>query len=296
MKCVKWAAASDAGIAGMPDGRRGPPESRVKSACRAIAAVGSGVLERTPAPRFAPVTPEIAMSYFTAESLRFLKGLKRNNKKPWFEAHRAEYEHSIKEPMVELVGEMDVRLSRLAPEMTGDPKRSVFRIYRDVRFSKDKSPYKTHAACWFFHTGASSKVGRESDGGGAGFYFHLEPGASAVGGGCWMPPRPALQRFRKHIAEDPAGWERIVLAPALKKRLGGLSEESMLSRVPRGFDCEHPAGRWLRLQSFTVGRSLTDAQVTSARLTTTLADDFARMLPLVRWLNSTLGFAPAKER
>jgi uncharacterized protein (TIGR02453 family) len=172
----------------------------------------------------------------------------------------------------------------------------VFRIYRDVRFSKDKSPYKTHAACWFFHAGASSKVGREADGGGAGFYFHLEPGASMVAGGCWMPPRPALQRFRARIAADPAAWERIVLAPAFKKRMGSLSEASMLTRVPRGFDSDHPAGRWLRLQSFTVGRSLTDAQVTSSRLTATLADDFARILPLVRWLNSTLGFAPAKER
>jgi len=236
------------------------------------------------------------MSYFTAESLRFLRGLSRNNKKPWFESHRAEYERHVKEPMAELVGEMDVRLSRLAPEMTGDPKRSIFRIHRDVRFSKDKSPYKVHAACWFFHTGASSKVGRESDGGGAGFYFHLEPGASMVGGGCWMPPRPALLRFRARIAEDTPAWERIVLAPALKKRMGGLSEEAMLARVPRGFDCDHPAGRWLRLQSFTIGRSLTDAQVTSGRLTATLADDFARMLPLVRWLNSTLGFEPAKER
>ncbi len=236
------------------------------------------------------------MSYFTAESLRFLRGLARNNRKPWFEAHRADYERTVKVPMAELIGEMDLRLARIAPEMTGDPKRSAFRIHRDVRFSRDKSPYKTHAACWFFHAGASSKVGREADGGGAGFYFHLQPGASLVAAGCWMPPRPALQRFRAAIAADPAGWERVVLAPALRRRTGGLSEEAMLARVPRGYDCDHPAGRWLRFQSFTVSRALTDAQATSARLTATLADDFARMLPLVRWLNSTLGFEPAEER
>jgi uncharacterized protein (TIGR02453 family) len=236
------------------------------------------------------------MSYFTADSLRFLRGLARNNTRPWFEAHRAGYEQHVKEPMAELVGEMDVRLARLAPEMTGDPRRSLFRIHRDVRFSKDKSPYKTNAGCWFFHTGATSKVGREADGGGAGFYFHLQPGASFVAGGCWMPPRPALQRFRARLAADLRGWERIVLAPAFRKRFGSLSEDDMLKRVPRGFECDHPAGRWLRHQSFTVSRALTDAQVTNARLTATLADDFTRMLPLVRWLNSALGFEPAEER
>src|SRR5262249_13849720 len=146
-------------------------------------------------------------SYFTAESLTFLKGLKRNNKKPWFEAHREQYERAIQSPTRALVSEMDLRLSRLAPEMTGDPKRSILRIYRDRRVSKDKSPWSAHDGCCFFHAGASSKVGREADGGGAGFYFHLEPGASMVAGGCWMPPRPALQRFRVRIAEDPAAWE-----------------------------------------------------------------------------------------
>jgi uncharacterized protein (TIGR02453 family) len=198
--------------------------------------------------------------------------------------------------MAELVGEMDVRFGQFAPEIGGDPKRAIFRIYRDVRFSADKSPYKTHAACWFSHVGASPKVGREADGGGAGFYFHLQPGASLVAAGCWMPPRPALLRFRAAIAADTRGWERIVLAPAFRKRFGGLSEEAMLARVPRGYACDHPAARWLRYQSFTVGRSLTDAQVTGARLTTTVADEFKRMLPLVRWLNSTLGFEAMAER
>jgi len=236
------------------------------------------------------------MSYFTEASLRFLRGLARNNKREWFEAHRAEYEEHVKAPMADLVREMDVRMSTFAPEIGGDPRRAVFRIHRDVRFSRDKSPYKTHAACWFSHVGASHKVGREADGGGAGFYFHLQPGASLVAAGCWMPPRPALLRFRARIASDTAGWERVVLAPALRKRTGGLSEEAMLTRVPRGYACGHPAERWLRFQSFTVGRSLTDAQVTSARLTTTLATEFGHMLPLVRWLNSTLGFEPMEER
>src|SRR5262245_17450467 len=132
------------------------------------------------------------MSYFDNHSLGFLRGLARHNNRAWFEAHRTDFEARVKAPMAQLVEEMDVRFARFAPEITGEPKRSVFRLHRDIRFSKDKSPYKTHAACWFYHAGGSSKVGREAHGGGAGFYFHLQPGASFVGGGCWMPPRPAL--------------------------------------------------------------------------------------------------------
>ena len=236
------------------------------------------------------------MSYFTRQSLAFLRGLKRNNDKAWFESHRDEYEQHVRRPMTVLVEEMDLRMTRFAPEIMGDPKRSIFRVHRDVRFAKDKSPYKTHAACWFFHADGSSKVGREAHGGGAGFYFHLEPGASMVGGGCWMPPRPALNKFRSAIAADPRGFERVALAPGLHRRFGALSEESMLKRVPRGYDADHPAAAWLRHESFTVGRSLSDTEVMGARLTTTIEKDFATMLPLVRWLNTTLGLKPHTAR
>ena len=229
------------------------------------------------------------MAYFTAASLAFLRGLKRNNKKPWFEAHRDDHETHVKAPMAALVLEMDRHFHDFAPEIVGDPKRSMFRIYRDVRFSSDKSPYKTHAAAWFFHVGGSSKVGREAHGGGAGLYFHLEPGASMLGGGLWMPPGPALTKLRIAIAEQPRAFEKVVLAPAFKKRFGPLSEESMLKRVPRGYTADHAAAHWLRFKSFTVGRTLTDAQVTSGRLTSLLTADFRTMLPLVRWLNDVLG-------
>jgi len=229
------------------------------------------------------------MPYFTSASLTFLRGLKRHNRKPWFEAHRDDYEQHVKMPMAAFVIEMDRRLHDFAPEIVGEPKRSMFRIHRDVRFSRDKSPYKTHAACWFFHGGGSSKVGREAHGGGAGFYFHLEPGACLMGGGIWMPPAPALKRLRVALAADPRGFERIVLAPAFRKRFGDLSDDSMLKRVPRGYAADHLAARWLRHQSFTVGRPISDAQATSGRLTALLEADFRVMLPFVRWLNGVMG-------
>ena len=233
---------------------------------------------------------------FTPASLRFLRALARNNRRPWFEAHRREYEALIMDPMRELVEELDVRLARLAPEIVGEPKRSIFRIHRDVRFSEDKSPYKTQAACWFYHRDASHRVGQESHGGGAGFYFQVAPGNAFSGGGIWMPPKAALGRIRDAIAERPAAFARTVTAAPVPRRFGGLDEDAMLKRVPRGFPPDHPAARWLRYRSFTLGRGLTDAQVVSAKLPALLEADFALMLPLVRWLNGALGLEPAERR
>src|SRR5687767_8651522 len=226
---------------------------------------------------------------FTPAALRFLRGLAKNNNKEWFEAHRTEYEGEVREPMRDLIGEMNEKLKTFAPEIGGDPKRSMFRINRDIRFSKDKSPYKTHAACWFHHTRATSRVGSEADAGSAGFYFHLEPRRSMVGAGLWMPPRPQLNKLRDAIAENHTGFDRTVRG--LTKRFGGLDDEhGMLKRMPRGYAEDHPAAKWLKYQSFTSGRALEDSDVVSAQLPGLLARQFEALLPLVRWLNAALGY------
>lgn len=234
-------------------------------------------------------------SGFRPAAIRYLKQLARNNRRDWFEAHRASYEGELREPMAALVEEVDIRLAGFAPEITGDPRRSVFRIHRDVRFSRDKSPYKTHVACWFYHRDAGRGVGGETAGG-AGFYFHLEPGHCQIGAGIWMPPRPSLSKIRDGLTEDAKGFDRIVLAPAFRRRFGALDAEAMLTRLPRGFGEEHPAARWLRYQSFTVGRSLSEREALSPRLATTLARDFTALTPFVRWLNGALGFREIARR
>ena len=225
---------------------------------------------------------------FTPASLRFLRGLAKNNNKPWFEAHRDEYEEALREPMRELIGDMDARFSKFAPEIVGDPKRSMFRINRDIRFSEDRSPYKSHAACWFFHRRADHAVGSDAEGGSAGFYFHLEPGQSLVGAGLWMPPRPQLNRLRDAIADDPAKFANV--ARSLTKRFGGLDDGDMLKRMPQGFSETHPAAKWLKYKSFTTGRPMKDSQVVGSRLPSRLEREFMGLLPLVRWLNGALGF------
>lgn len=243
-----------------------------------------------------------AFSHFTPEALRFLRGLKRHNEKPWFEANRAEYERAVKEPLKRLAEELDVRFATLAPEFVAPPKRALFRIHRDVRFSADKSPYKPHAALWVFHRDAGRGVGRAQKGeahGGAGFYFHLEPGASMVAAGYWMPPRPALNIIRERIAENHRSLEEIVTAPAFVRRFGGLTDDEpgvRLTRVPRGIAPDHPAAHWLRFNSFSASRELTDAQVTSPKMVDIVMKEYAALLPLVRWLNGAMGHSHATRR
>lgn len=234
-------------------------------------------------------------SGFSPAALTFLRALARNNRKEWFEANRERYDDQIKRPLLALIEEVDVRLAAFAPEIIGS-KKSLFRIHRDVRFSKDKRPYKTHAACWFYHRDAGRAVGGNAALGGAGFYFHFAPGDVFTGGGVWMPPRPVLLRIRDAIAEAPELFSGIVTARAFKRRFGGLEQEHMLQRMPRGFAPDHPAGDWLRYQSFTAGRALAESDLGSARLIEVLVKDFEVMLPFVRWINSVSGLPEAASR
>ena len=168
-----------------------------------------------------------AFSRFDPAALTFLRGLKRNNAKPWFEERRPTYEREILAPLRLLAEELDVRFAKLAPEFVAPPKRALFRIHRDVRFSRDKSPYKTHAALWVFHRDAGRGVGRDAHGG-AGFYFHLEPGASLVAGGFWMPPRPLLSTLRERLQLTFSGDAQLQFLVVLNRADIGMKN----ARVP----------------------------------------------------------------
>jgi uncharacterized protein (TIGR02453 family) len=235
---------------------------------------------------------------YRPEALAYLRALKKNNRREWFEAHRDEFARGISDPTKALIEELDVRFAELAPEFVGDPRRSMFRIYRDVRFSKDKSPYKSHAALWIYHRAPGRGVGKEIDGG-AGFYVHLEPNASLVAAGLWMPPRPSLAKVREHFSEDLAGWRRAVTAPAVLKRFGGLTDDEpgvLLKRLPRGFAEGHPAEKWLRFNSFTMSTGYSDKEMLSPKLVDKVMKDFGMLVPMVRWLNRALGYLPATRR
>jgi len=230
---------------------------------------------------------------FRPQAFRFLRSLARNNRRDWFEAHRDAFETELQQPLLALLDEVDVRLASLAPELSADKKRSVFRIYRDIRFSKDKSPYKTHVAFWVGHR-ALGRSGGAAVHGGAGLYFHLEPNASIVAGGMWMPPPAALTRIRAALSEDLRGFE--AARRTLRRTYGELSDESVLQRLPRGFAADHPAANWLRYRSFTVSRAIPAAELQRTSLPDWLAYAYGPVIPLVRWLNGALGLPAARRR
>jgi uncharacterized protein (TIGR02453 family) len=230
---------------------------------------------------------------FRPAAFQFLRGLKRNNRREWFEARREVYENELRTPLREMLDELDVRLATLAPELTVDPKRSVFRIHRDIRFSNDKSPYKTNVGFWVNHRALGRSAATVVHGG-AGLYFHLEPRASMIAAGIWMPPPIALLRIRGALVEDRAGFEGTLRR--LRPRFGTLSEEAVLQRVPRGYLPSDPAAKWLRYKSFTVSCPLVAPDLHRADLPDRLARAYAVVIPFVRWLNSALGFPPATRR
>jgi uncharacterized protein (TIGR02453 family) len=196
-----------------------------------------------------------SFSGFSPAATKFLTDLARNNNRGWFEAHRDVYERELRDQLRALVEEMDVRLATTAPELVGDPKRSPFRIHRDVRFSKDKSPYKTNVGFWLAHRDVSHAASEIH--GGAGLYFHLQPRQSFIAAGIWMPAGPALAKLRAALAADHQAFKKTLTT--LRKTFGPLSEEAVLTRTPRGYADTHPAAQYLRYKSFTVSRPVTTA-------------------------------------
>lgn len=234
---------------------------------------------------------------FDPDIISFLRDLARHNDRAWFEANRTRYDASVRAPLAAFVEEMDVRLATLAPEIVGHPKRSLFRIHRDVRFSNDKRPYNTHAACWFYHDGSRGTTAATGTAhGGAGFYLHIEPGRVLVGGGIWMPPPATLNRLRAAIDEDHEALREILEASNIRRRFGALQPTAVLTRMPRGFADTHPAADLLRHKSFTLGIELPEAELYRADLPARLARQVAPLVPFVRWLNGALGLRPLARR
>jgi uncharacterized protein (TIGR02453 family) len=217
---------------------------------------------------------------FPAETLRFLRALKRNNRREWFEAHRDDYESYVRQPMTAIVERLAVDLRAFAPELIASPKVSMYRIYRDTRFSADKKPYKTHVAAVFPTRGLAKHEG-------AGTYFHVSPDEVWIGGGMYMPQPPQLFAVREHIAGHVRQLRAIVESPAFRKQVGALSGDT-LSRVPRGFARDHPAAEFLKYKHFIAGAEFPPAFATDPKFYKTLLGVFRQLMPLARFLNAPL--------
>ncbi|MFN8620350.1 MAG: DUF2461 domain-containing protein [Chloroflexota bacterium] len=232
-----------------------------------------------------------AFTGFTPEALQFLADLAANNDRAWFTPRKAEFERLLKTPMEALCAALAVTFPRHGVPLTADPRRSPFRIHRDVRFSKDKSPYKTHHAAGFGWAGAApgAEGGRESgEGGGGGGYFSMSPGDIYIGGGMWHPDPARLAAWRRLVDTDPDRVTAVVGAPAFVKEFGEVGGDR-LTRVPQGFAKDHPHAELLKLKDVTFGRRLADAEVFSPKLPETIAKSFAKAVPLFELLASLPG-------
>jgi uncharacterized protein (TIGR02453 family) len=215
---------------------------------------------------------------FTEQSVKFLRALKRHNTREWFNAHKSDYESHVRAPMLAVIERLAIDFPRIAPELIASP-RSMYRIYRDTRFSPDKTPYKTHVSAAFSHRTLPKQ---ES----AGLYFHLAADQLWIGGGLYAPQGPQLARIREHIAANLGRFRSLVEAPALQ-RMGGITG-SRLKRVPRGFPLDHEAADYLRLKQYMVGAQLAPTLALSPRFYSSLVRRFTVLSPFIQFLNTPL--------
>lgn len=219
---------------------------------------------------------------FPVESIQFFKKLKRNNNREWFNAHRSDYEQFVLFPMRCFIASMQPLFSEFAPHFDVHPKRSMFRIYRDTRFSHDKTPYKTHMAAHFVLRGKPK--GYE----GSGYYLQVAPGDVFIGGGIYLPDNDQLKKIRKSIAEDPKEFLSVIHNPSFKKTFPALSGEK-LTRPPKGFDPDHPMIEWLKMKQFFTGLDLKEEACHRKDFVNRIARYCKELSPLVDFLNKAMG-------
>jgi len=215
-------------------------------------------------------------------TLKFLKDLSKNNNKPWFEAHRKQYDDAkndfagFVQSIIQAHGKKDPSIAHLKA------KDCMFRINRDVRFSKDKSPYKNNMGAYLNKGGKKSIFG--------GYYFHCQPGQSFVGGGLWMPMPPELGKVRQEIDYNFDAFKKIITSKKFKAVYDGLSKdpEYTLTRLPKGYETDNPAAEYLKLKSFVTMISLKDSALTSKDLLKKVLAAFEALQPILQFINQSI--------
>lgn len=220
--------------------------------------------------------------HITPDLFAFLSELAQNNDRTWFQANRSRYEEAVREPLRAFIRDVDAPLESISPHVVADDRKSggsLFRIHRDTRFSKDKSPYKTWAAVQFRH-----EAGKDAHA--PGFYLHLAPGNVLMGAGCWHPARDALENIRNAIAENPDPWFE---ARDAVRDAGFEFEGDALKRPPRGYAEDHPAIDDLKRKDFIAVRHLSEQTALEPDFVSDYAAMCAEAEPLMRFLTSAIG-------
>jgi uncharacterized protein (TIGR02453 family) len=224
----------------------------------------------------------ISKPFFSRELFKFLRDLKKNNRRDWFEKNKDRYEVFVKFPLLGFIGSMGPFLKDISPHYLADTRPmggSMFRIYRDTRFSKDKTPYKTHAAAQFRH-----RVGKDVHA--PGFYLHLEPDGVFAGGGLWRPESPVLGKVRDALVAHPTEWKNLLADPRFKRHCS--IEGEKLVRPPRGYDPNHPLIEWLKYRDFTFFTEFTEKEACSGGFLEKVATSYRAASPFMAFLTRAL--------
>jgi uncharacterized protein (TIGR02453 family) len=219
-------------------------------------------------------------TYFSGEALRFLRGLKRNNRREWFEERRAVYERGLKEPMLALIERVTEGMAEYAPAHMRPAAKCLFRIYRDTRFSADKSPYKTHLGAWWSRTGMNKTSG-------GGYYMHVCSTELVIAAGVYMPEKEQLLAIRRRLLEHHAEWKRLIQDRRLL-RVFAVHDPMALARAPKGFPAEHPAIEWIKWRQWGVTAHLPAETALQAGLAEEIEKRFRLAAPLVDFLNAPI--------
>jgi len=237
-------------------------------------------VRKSAAQKHSPEKPGPAVPYFNRKALDFLRQLKRNNRREWFEARREIYEQDLKAPMLALIEKVTAGMMDYAPTHVRPAQKSMLRIYRDTRFSADKTPYKTHLAAWW------SRGGMEKTSG-SGYYLHISPTELLVAAGVYMPPKEQLLAIRQQLLERHDEFRRLIEAKKLRAKME-LHDPASLSRPPKGFPAEHPAMEWIKWRQWGVWVTLPADTVLKPALVKTVESYFRLSQPLVDFLNEPL--------
>jgi len=236
--------------------------------------------------RLAPPAVGGSQQPFTPQTLAFLRALARNNRREWFHERKERYEAVVRAPMASLIEKLAVDFRDFAPDLIATPRASMYRVYRDTRFSADKTPLKTHVAAVFPHRLLPKHEG-------AGLYVEVSPQHVWYGGGMYMPSTSQLHLVREHIAASHRRLRTIVESPAFRRVFGELTGER-LKRVPLGFPRDHPAAELLTLRQFLAGCEKPAAFATSPGFYRSILSAFRILAPLIAFLNAPLIARPGR--
>jgi uncharacterized protein (TIGR02453 family) len=229
-----------------------------------------------------------AFAGFSPDAMKFLKALKKNNQREWFQPRKEEYESLWRKPMIELVAVLQAEMTKFAPQyVQQDPAKAVMRVYRDTRFSKNKTPYKTYVAAGLRRNGTSKE--------GGGFYFHIDEKELLIAAGVYSPMPDELREIRRYLGENHESFRKITGTAKFRVLAGELQGEA-LQKVPKGFEAEHPAAELLKKKQFYFQVTQDSSIATTAELPGELLRRIKLMAPAVEFLNQPLlGMVKGKE-